>query len=121
MRDSPFLAADERKSPRKPTTALGRVFVGIHRKDVIVSTLSEGGAFLETPTPFEPGTRLALEIELDGAAFIGKAEVVYSRDPKGPRPPEQPYGMGVSFEGLGEAAAKRLKEFLAKPENRFES
>ena len=109
----------ERREPRTPTTLLGRVFVGIHRKDVIVSTLSEGGAFLETPTPFEPGTRVTLELELDGGAFIGKAEVVYSRDSEGPRQPEQPCGMGVTFMALGPAAEKRLKEFLAKNEGRF--
>ena len=111
----------ERRTPRTPTTLLGRVFFGIHRKDVVVSSLSEGGAFLETPAPYPPATRITLELDLDGGAFIAKAEVIYSRDAEGSRPPAEPNGMGVSFLGLGPAAEKRLKEFLAKPENRFEA
>ena len=94
---------DQREVPRFPTTLLARTFSGIHRKDVIVSTLSLRGAFLETPYPFLPETRITLEVALPDGQLLTKANVVYSQPGCEPAPPGHPPGMGIVFAELDPA------------------
>jgi hypothetical protein len=111
--------ADTRKAPRFPITLLGRAFSGIHRRDVIVSTLSSGGAFLETPFPFLPETRITLELALPDGPLIMKARVACSRAERRSAAPGQPLGMGVAFADLDPAVKERLERFLADLQERF--
>ena len=104
-----------RREPRLPTTLLGRTFVGDRRRDVIVSSLSAGGAFLETPSPFPPGRRLKLEIALPDGPIVAEGVVVYSRED---RDSLWPTGMGISFE-LETGLAERVVSFLKGLEERF--
>ena len=108
-----------RKGPRLPTTLLGRVFVGVRRKDVIVSTLSLGGAFLETPTPFLEGTRITLELALPDGQALTKGEVVYARSACDSGPAGHPAGMGVAFADLDATSQERLQRFLDELQDRF--
>ena len=110
-------SASLRRHERFPTTLLGRAFKGVHRQDVLVSSLSEGGAFLETPHPFEAGTRITLEIEGAGGSIVTKAEVVLQGEPGDRR---NLAGMGVSFGELTATARERLEQTLAVHQRCFE-
>jgi hypothetical protein len=111
--------AELREVPRFPTTLLGRAFSGIHRRDVIVSTLSLRGAFLETPSPFLPETPITLELALPEGQLVTKARVVYSEAGRDSEPPAHPLGMGIAFAELDPAAEERLESFLAEMCDRF--
>ena len=104
-----------RREPRLPTTLLGRACAGDRRRDVIVSSLAVGGAFLETPSPFPPGRLLKLEIALPDGTIPAHAAVVYSRED---RDSPWPTGMGVSFE-LETDSEERIRSFLQELEERF--
>lgn len=109
-----------RRFERFPTTLLGRAFKGVHRQDVLVSSLSEGGAFLETPHPFDTGTRITLEIEGEGGSIVTKAEVVFQGEPGEGTDANNQVGMGVSFGELKASARERLEQTLAEHQRRFE-
>jgi hypothetical protein len=111
--------ADTRAVTRFPTTLLGRTFWGIRRRDVVVSTLSQRGAFLETPFPFPAETRITLEVALPEDQLVTKATVVYSRTASDRAPLGQPPGMGVTFTDLDRAVEDRLERFLARLQDRF--
>jgi hypothetical protein len=112
--------AGSRRSMRFPTTLLGRAFKGIHRQDALVSSLSDGGAFLETPHPFPPGTRITLEIEAATGTIVTKAEVLYSHNGEGEGGVRHPAGMGVAFGELSEKARAQLEQTLEEHLRRFE-
>ena len=110
---------ETREEPRLPTTLLGRVFMGTHRKDVIVYTLSGQGAFLETPSPFLTGSKIALEMALPQQTVMAKAEVIYAKSAQEGGPPGQPNGMGVAFTKMDPGSRERLEAFLEDQDNRF--
>ena len=112
--------SSSRRHPRFPTTLLARAFKGIYRQDSLVSSLSEGGAFLETPHPFEPGTRITLEIEVEDGSIVIKAEVLYIHEASDDGQVGHPTGMGVAFDELSGKARARLKRTLAAHQRRFE-
>ncbi|MCP3984192.1 MAG: hypothetical protein GY723_07370 [bacterium] len=105
----------KRRFSRAPTNLLCRASWGIRRKDLICSTLSKGGAFLETPSPLEIGHRIKLSIPLPGGPLKLKS-VVANHAMDGSL---RSSGMGVTFlepasaEGpLGSYVSARLAEFL---------
>jgi hypothetical protein len=110
---------EPRRSPRLPTTILGRAYKGLFRRDAIVCSLSRVGAFLELPNPFEQGTQLRLEIEIGSGSMVVKADVVYVREADAGGPPEHPCGMGVAFRDLAPAESERLERYLVDQERRF--
>jgi len=110
--------SETRAHRRIPTTLPASAYAGTRRKDVVVSTLSPGGAFLETPSPLPEGLRVTLEIALPGHLVTVKADVVYARYP-GDDEPGQPSGMGVSFSNLDPANEKRMRRFLDDLDDRF--
>ncbi len=116
---APVVHEEPRRTPRLPTTLLGRAFRGLHRKDGVVSSLSSEGAFLEMPHPYAEGTQLTLEIDVDGVALVTKAEVRYTRERGSSAFADYPAGMGVSFRDLAPAARERLERFLAEQNRRF--
>ncbi|MGI9589753.1 MAG: PilZ domain-containing protein [Myxococcota bacterium] len=113
-------SSTSRRHLRFPTMLLGRAFRGIQRQDVLVSDLSEGGAFLETPHPFDTGTRITLEIEGVGGSIVTKADVAYRNDPGESGEGHQMPGMGVEFGELPEAAKACLERTLVEHQRRFE-
>jgi hypothetical protein len=116
---APALAGEPRRSERLPTTLLGRAFKGLHRKDGVVCSLSIDGAFLEMPHPYEEGTRITLEIDIEGVSLVTKAEIRYTRERGGAGPSEYPAGMGVAFMELAPAAREKLARYLAEQHRRF--
>jgi hypothetical protein len=109
----------QRKQARLPTMLLARAFVGARRHDAIVATLSEAGAFLETPSPIPEGTVMTLEISLMDGPLQVKARVAYARYPTGGAPAYLPSGMGVEFTVIAVEVAERLRRYLREIEERF--
>jgi hypothetical protein len=112
--------AGSRRSQHFPTTLLGRAFKGSTRQDGLVSSLSEGGAFVETPNPFEPGTWIKLQIEGEGGTIETEAEVVYRHFDGEHAGARRPVGMGVEFRDLSERACEQLARTLLGHKRRFE-
>lgn len=113
------LGENSRQEARLPTTLLGRAFMGIHRKDVIIYTLSAKGAFLETPSPYLSGSKITIEIALPDDSFVAKANVVYSKDAREAGPAAEPNGMGVEFSKLDPRSEEKLRKFLEEQKDRF--
>lgn len=116
---APALAGEPRRSERLPTTLLGRAFKGLHRKDGVVCSLSAQGAFLEMPYPYEEGTRITLEIDVEGQPIVAKAEVRYTLERGGSGISEYPAGMGIEFQEMAPEARERLARFLAEQQKRY--
>jgi len=116
---APALEGEPRRAERLPTTLLGRAFKGLHRRDGLVCSLSTDGAFLEMPHPYEEGTRITLEIDVEGVSLVTKAEVRYTRERGGAGASEHPAGMGVAFREIAPDARDRLARFLAEQTRRF--
>ena len=112
-------AIDARKDVRLPTTLLGRAFRGAKRKDVIVSTLSTGGGFLESAAPFPEGSRISLEIALPDGSVNVRADVMNAHYPDSDGAFQQPCGMGVEFLNLSGADEERVRAFLKEIGDRF--
>jgi len=93
--------------------------VGLARKDGVVCSLSSDGAFLEMPYPFEEGTRITLEIDVEGVSILTKAEVRYTIERGGEGASEYPAGMGVAFSEVAPDARDRLARYLAEQNRRF--
>jgi uncharacterized protein (TIGR02266 family) len=72
---------------------------------------SEGGVFLKTEFPLDPGTRFGCRFHLDeGAPVLAEAEVAWVRS--GPPEATPPPGMGVRFVQLDQADAARVRAYV---------
>ncbi|MBW2242451.1 MAG: PilZ domain-containing protein [Deltaproteobacteria bacterium] len=105
----------KRRFSRAPTDLLCRASWGIRRKDLVCSTLSKGGAFLETPSPLEIGQKIKLRIPLPDGPVSLKCVVANHAVGASLRPS----GMGVTFlepatgeDPLSSFVTARLAEFL---------
>lgn len=107
-----------RKHPRVATTLLSRASMGLLRTDAIVSSLSLGGAFLESPDAFPDGARFELQIGLPEAYVTVQASVVHTTGGEA-RSVAGPSGMGVVFTRVDDEASRHLHRFLADQEERF--
>jgi hypothetical protein len=116
---APTFEGEPRRVQRLPTTLLGRAFKGLHRKDGVVCSLSTDGAFLEMPHPYEDGTRITLEIDVEGESIVTKAEVRYTIERGGAGASAYPAGMGVAFREIAPDARDRLARYLAEQNRRF--
>jgi hypothetical protein len=116
---APVFAGEPRRAERLPTTLLGRAFKGVLRKDGVVCSLSTDGAFLEMPHPYEEGTRITLEIDIEGVSIVAKADVRYTIERGGTGLSEYPAGMGVAFREIASDSRDRLARYLAEQKRRF--
>ncbi len=76
--------------------------------------LSEGGMFISTNRPLNPGTTLFLEFLLPNSSLRIKtrAEVMWSRtDPKSPK---EKRGMGVRFEDLSQEDKAKINHMIER-------
>jgi CheY-like chemotaxis protein len=71
------------------------------------TTLSEGGVYLRTDSPFPVGSSLELEIPLNDERIRVKGKVLYHGSP-GAKSRLTPAGMSVEFTGLSRKAKKTL-------------
>jgi hypothetical protein len=108
-----------RTQPRVPTSLLARVSDGERSKDMVVTNLSVGGAFLETPFPHPIGTRLEVEIPLPNGDIRASGLVGYRREPGDVQGPAFPSGLGLVFEPLEGESAERLAAFVERMERHF--
>ena len=108
-----------RTQPRVPTSLLARVSDGERSKDMVVTNLSIGGAFLETPFPQPIGTRLEVEISLPNGDIRAAGLVGYRREPGDAKGPSFPSGLGLVFEPLERDSAECLAAFVERMERHF--
>jgi len=103
---------DRRKSPRIPTDLGTTVFMGRHRKDVILHDLSATGAYFATQHPFLEDSRLSIELPLPEGAVFAKAVVVNAKTADKPGREDVPDGMGVLFSDLPEQGVSALQRYI---------
>lgn len=108
---------DPRTEMRIPTTLRGRTYKGTRRRDVLVSTLSAQGAYLETPHPDPVGSLVRVEIDLPEQPLFARAVVRYTPDPESTR--GLPPGMGIVFQELPEPDEARLRSYIHTQSQRF--
>ncbi|MGH0035459.1 MAG: PilZ domain-containing protein [Myxococcota bacterium] len=101
-----------RSSPRVPTFLVARVHGGGRTKDAVVYSLSETGAFLETPRASMDGAQVEIEMNLPGQALRLSGKVVFSNVPGNLQRPNLPLGMGVRFGEMSRDERKRIAEFV---------
>jgi len=101
-----------RASPRVPTYLLARAFVGDRAKDAVLYSLSEGGAFLETPRASMDGAQLEIELRLPTGPVRVKGQVMFSNVPGNLQQPNLPLGMGVRFCSIGSADSKAIADYV---------
>ncbi len=70
-----------------------------------IEDVSEGGAFVDTPTPHEAGTELSIKLTLPGEKPIESKAVVRWQQPT--------VGMGIEFLGLVEREREAIKFYVA--------
>jgi uncharacterized protein (TIGR02266 family) len=110
--------AQEEVAQRAPRVALGvRVMVSteVVRFEAMGHDISEGGIFIETDTPLEPGEYLSLSFELDRSAFVVKvkAQVRWCRLPRDASE-SKPVGAGLRFIDLSEQASAEIIAFTSE-------
>lgn len=110
--------AQEVSNKRPPRVSLGvkvQVTSDVVRFEAMGHDISEGGIFIETDTPLEPGEQLKLRFELDRTAFVVEvsAQVRWCRLPKDAAP-DRPVGGGLRFLNLSEQATAEIMAFTAE-------
>jgi hypothetical protein len=103
---------ERRKHLRIPMNIETAVFMGRHRKQVVVHDLSVTGAYFATPYPLLEGSRISLEIPLPNGPVLGNGLVANSKSADRPGRPDVPEGMGVSFTNLSPGSSERLQAFI---------
>jgi len=101
-----------RGTPRVPTFLMARVEVGGRSKDAILYSLSESGAFLETPRASMDGATIEVWLHLPRGTVHTRAKVVFANVPGNLQRPNLPLGMGCRFEDLTRDDAKVLKDYV---------
>jgi hypothetical protein len=101
-----------RAKPRVPTFLVARIHSGGRTKDAVVYSLSETGAFLETPRASMDGAAIEVELRLPGEVLTVHAQVVFSNVPGNLQRPNLPLGMGVHFGDMPRDARKRITEYV---------
>lgn len=101
-----------RSHRRAPTYLLARIFVGDRTKDAVVYSLSEGGAFLETPRASMDGAHVDLELRLPGNPIRVSGDVIFSNVPGNLQRPNLPLGMGMRFDAIGDTERNAIRDFV---------
>ena len=82
-------------------------FYSTHTRDI-----SEGGLFVDTDTPLPVGTKVQVQLNLDGLAIEADARVAWQfRDAHG-----RVDGLGLRFQSLGEQALEAIRWFMLRRE-----
>jgi hypothetical protein len=110
---------ERRKYLRIPTDLPTTVFMGRHRKEVVLHDLSETGAYFATPFPFLEDSALSIELPLPRASVLGKAVVVNAKTADKPGRPDVPEGMGVVFDRMAPDAVETVRGTIADWLGRF--
>ncbi|MFH2008804.1 MAG: PilZ domain-containing protein [bacterium] len=76
--------------------------------------VGEGGLFLKTEFPLDPGTRFGCRFHIGSEPLLAEGEVAWIRN--GPPEDDPPPGMGVRFVAVDPADAHRLQAFVSGAE-----
>jgi len=105
---------DHRQLPRFQTRIFGvfRRDIDLDETEMLMTNMSQGGAFIRTENPAQPGTPITLRIYLNPeeapVSIVG--EVVWWRMPGHGENP----GMGVKFVRVSPEDLERVKAFLTQ-------
>ncbi len=110
---------ERRKQLRIPSQIETTVFMGRHRKDVLVYDLSRGGAYLAAENPFLEGSSLTIDIVLPAGRVVGRAEVRNANTADRLVRPDVPEGMGIAFQRLEGASEHLLRDYIEDWLDRF--
>lgn len=105
---------DLRITPRFQTRIFGvfRRDIDVDETEMLMTNMSQGGAFIRTETPAQPGTPVTLRVYLPGdeapVSIVG--EVVWWRMPGH----GEPAGMGVRFVQVAPADLEKVKAYLTQ-------
>ncbi|MBW2270880.1 MAG: PilZ domain-containing protein [Deltaproteobacteria bacterium] len=103
-----------RRHLRVPTYLLARVFVGGRTKDAVVYSLSEGGAFLETPRASMDGATVDIELRLPANHIRISGLVMFSNVPGNLQRPNLPMGMGIRFGSGAEEDVEQIRAYVKR-------
>ncbi len=106
------LESDNRRATRVPTYVLARIAIAGRSREAIVYSLSETGAFLETPRALMPSAQVELELEFPSEKLTVKAEVVHSNVVGNVQRPNTPLGIGVRFTMCSSEAKKAIRTYV---------
>jgi hypothetical protein len=101
-----------RTHKRAPTYLLARIFVGGREKDAVVYSLSEGGAFLETPRASMDGAIVEVELRLPGDHLRLTGTVLFSNVTGNLHQPNLPMGMAVRFDRLSNDDREKIGSYV---------
>jgi Tfp pilus assembly protein PilZ len=103
-----------REYERVPTFALATVIQSERRREAVIYSLSEGGAFLETPRAAMDGARVQIELHLPTSpeAVTVTADVIFTNVPGNLQRPNLPLGMGVSFQDIDAEARQAIARYV---------
>ena len=102
---------DRRKSPRFEVVLRARFETEVDFQEALIRSLSPGGLFLATDSPFDAGHQFIVEIQLPSNKGVikGKCEVVWVNQIG---VDGYPKGMGVVFVEMSPKGKKVLEEYL---------
>lgn len=110
---------ERRKCQRVPTDLPTTVFMGRHRKDVVLHDLSLSGAYFATKHPFLEDSRLSIELPLPDGTVFAKGIVANAKTADKPVRADVPDGMGVVFSDLPEQGLTVLRKYVEGWVKRF--
>jgi hypothetical protein len=101
-----------RRARRVPTHLPARALAGGRSRDAIVYSLSEAGAFLETPRACMNGARVEIELVLPTGMLVLSSTVAFANVPGNLQRPNLPLGMGVHFDQPAAAGLSALADYV---------
>jgi len=102
-----------RGAPRVPVALGASIRSGGRTKPAILRSLSQTGAYLETPRPSPPGAELVVEFPAARERVSVAAEVVYANVPGNLRRRNLPLGMAVRFTRVSAEAERSIRGTVA--------
>jgi hypothetical protein len=99
---------------RAPLAWRASIHVAGRRKEAQVYSLSERGAFLETPRPSIVGTKIDVELQLPRGPRSLPGKVLHTNVTGNLLRPHAPIGMGIRFEDLSPALCDDLAQIVAQ-------
>lgn len=99
---------------RAPLSWCVSVHTGGRRKRADLYSLSERGAFLETPRPSQVGKRIEVKLPLLNGSASLTARVVHTNVPGNLCRPHLPVGMGIRFENPHPALSEELIRLIVE-------
>ena len=108
----------DRREIRIPVNLDARFQAGPRHEVVMLSSLSDRGAFLEMPDPPPVDTQLRLEFELPTERFRLFARVLHRQEEDSARP-WWTSGVGVVFYGADRATELRLRKIVEEKGTRY--